>query len=182
MEPYIGEIKLFAGDFAPRGWFFCDGRQLRIHEFDRLFSLIMTYYGGDGMQTFALPDLRGRTPVQPGRGRGLNTAYELGQLAGFETTTLSAQQMPAHSHNLMSTGAAANAPLPNDNVVSVLVDKDAQLPTNLYNNLTDPAAELAPMNVKSIGYTGGSQPISLVQPILAINYIIAWDGIYPSRP
>jgi microcystin-dependent protein len=182
MEPFIGEIKLFGGDFAPRGWFFCDGRLLQVHQFEKLFSLIQTYYGGDGASNFALPDLRGRAAVQPGISPAFKTRYDLGQPAGNENVTISLQQMPAHSHGLLAVARAANNPSPTNNFTSIPVDTVSQQPINVFNDFSEAGIELSAMNSKSIVPNGASQPVNIISPVLGINYIIAWDGIYPSRP
>jgi len=181
MEPYIGEIRMFAGDYAPRGWALCDGRLLSVNHYHTLFSIIQTYYGGDGMSNFAVPDLRGRAAIQPGQGPGLSN-YQLGQRGGAESVTITQQQMPAHSHSLMATNAASNQPLPAGNAIATYIDQSTQLPDILFNDLSDQATTINAMNARSIGTTGGSQPLGIMQPYLAINYIIALEGIYPPRP
>ncbi|TCD02739.1 phage tail protein [Pedobacter psychroterrae] len=182
MEPYIGEIKLFAGDFAPRGWFFCDGTLLDINYYQKLFSLIQTYYGGNGQTNFALPDLRGRAPVQPGQGPNLKVNYGLGQQGGKEEVILSQQQMPAHSHSLKAVSAGANQFAPENNYLSITLDKTTEQPTNSYNDATVAGVTFGNLHTASVVPAGGSTPVNIVSPVLAINYIIAWEGIYPSRP
>jgi microcystin-dependent protein len=179
MEPYIGEVKIFAGTFAPNGWFFCDGSLLPINQYTAFFSIIGTTYGGDGMRTFQLPDLRGRTPIHSGNGQGINVSrYELGQIGGSENVTISALQMPAHSH-LINTATLGNLPQPNGNVLAGLpVDLTTGEGTNNWSNAA-PDSTLSP---KTIAAAGGSQPLNVVTPYLGINYIIAWTGIFPSRP
>lgn len=179
MEPYIGEIRMFAGNFAPQGWFFCDGSTLPISQYQAFFSLLGTTYGGDGMSTFQIPDLRGRAPIHSGNGQGKNVSrYELGQLGGNENVTLSAQQMPAHSH-VINTVTLGNLPQPNGNSIAGLpVDLTTGEGTNNWSNAT-PDSTLSPATVSP---TGGNQPVNVVTPYLAVNFIIAWQGIWPSRP
>lgn len=181
MEPFIGEIRLFGGNFAPRGWLFCDGKLLRIHEYHALFNLLDTTYGGDGQVNFALPDLRGRAPVHPGQGVGLSHR-ERGQVAGVETVTITQQQLPAHSHSLQAVAAAADQFSPDGNFHAITVDKDSQNPSNSYNDGTAQGVALVSLSSKAISPTGGNKPIHTLSPCLAINYIIAIEGIYPSRP
>lgn len=158
-EPYIGQITLFAGNFAPRGWAFCEGQLLSIAQNTALFSILGTTYGGDGRVTFALPDLRGRVPLHPGQGPGLSS-YSLGEAAGTETVTLTEAEMPTHSHSMVISttqpGGTAKA---------------------IEGELT-PNPIVAP---NAVGNTGGSQPHPNMQPYLALNYIIALQGIFPSR-
>jgi microcystin-dependent protein len=163
-------IVQFAGNFAPRGWAFCEGQLLPISQNQALFSILGTTYGGDGRTTFALPDLRGRVCIQPGRGPGLSS-YTLGQSGGVESVTLVVSNMPAHNHSYnaastgegerTATGAALAAPSAN-----IYTTKD---PIN------------TTMNAQVIGMTGGSQPVGIMQPFLAVNWIIATEGIFPSR-
>lgn len=157
--PFIGQITLFAGNFAPRGWAFCQGQLLSIAQNTALFSILGTTYGGDGQTTFALPDLRGRVPLQQGQGPGLQS-YVLGQKAGTETVTLTVNEMPAHNHSITVTAVPPGGTIP---------AVDGQLtPT--------------PLNAfEASGMTGGSQPHNNLQPYLALNYIIALQGIFPSR-
>jgi microcystin-dependent protein len=161
-QPYIGEIRLFAGNFAPIDWKFCDGSLYSISEYDALFSLIGTTYGGDGVTTFAVPDLRGRVPIHQGAG------FVIGQMGGVETVTLTTNQIPAHTHALLaSTGGTAS----NDPTGRVLSVGGADIYTPFYTA----AAPDQP------GLTGSSQPHTNMQPFMAIYYIIATSGVYPSR-
>jgi microcystin-dependent protein len=179
MEPLMGEIKMFAGTFAPNGWYFCDGTLLSISQNSALFSILGTNYGGDGVQTFALPDLRGRTPIHAGNGQGRNVSkYQLGQIGGSENVTLIATQLPSHTH-VINTVTLGNLPQPNGNVLAGLpVDLTTGEGTNNWSNAT-PDSTLGPL---AVAPTGGNQPVNVVTPYLGINYIIAWSGIYPSRP
>jgi len=170
-EPFIAEIRIFAGNFAPRGWAFCDGQLLPISQNTALFSLIGTTYGGDGRTTTALPNLQGRAPMHPGRGPGL-TSRRLGQKGGTETVTLSEAQIPNHNHTLRAQVSRGSALTPQDNFFNQSVGDTAYLspPTNLASMKTD----MAPS-------TGGSQAHTNMQPFLAMNFIIALVGLYPSR-
>ena len=164
-QPYVGEIRLFAGNFAPAGWMFCSGQLLSISENETLFQLIGTTYGGDGQSTFALPDLRGRLPLHQGNGA------VLAETGGQEAVTLTTSQIPAHSHPMLAStnpGVASNA---QNNVLSsspsINLYIEGQAPTNSMNGLV-------------ISPVGGSQPHSNFQPYLCINYIISLFGIFPS--
>lgn len=171
MEPLIGMIVQFAGNFAPKGWQFCQGQLLPISQNQALFSILGTTYGGNGTTTFALPDLRGRVCIQPGQGPGLSN-YGLGESSGAESVTLLVNNMPAHNHsyNAASTGEGERAA-----TGGALGAPAANIFTT--KNPIDTA-----MNAQVIGMTGGSQPVSIMQPFLAINWLIATEGIYPSRP
>jgi len=167
-EPFIAEIRIFAGNFAPRGWAFCDGQLLPISQNTALFCLIGTTYGGDGRTRTALPNLEGRAPMHPGRGPGL-TARRLGQKGGVETVTLTEAHMPSHRHTLIGSERAGREVTPANNFFGT---GEAYYTTD--SNLS-PAAEQVLPN------TGGSQAHNNMQPYLAINYIIALVGLYPSR-
>jgi len=169
-NPYIGEIRLFAGTFPPANWAFCDGASIAISNNDALYSLIGTTYGGDGVQTFNLPDLRSRVPLHIGQGAGLSI-YTLGQKTGVEQVTLSTGQLPAHSHSLTVSGnpAGSGTPLGNAPAATDTVD--------LYK-VAPPVNVLAP---QALPNAGSNQGHSNIQPILAINFIISLYGIYPTR-
>ena len=171
-EPFIAEIRIFSGNFAPRSWAFCDGQLLPIAQNTALFSLIGTTYGGDGRTTTALPDLQGRAPMHAGRGPGL-TSRRLGQKIGVETVTLTEAQIPAHSHALRSTAAPAQVKDPIGNVFAESPDEDA------YNSATP--GNLVTMNADMVGNAGGGLSHTNVQPYLTLNFIIALQGLYPSR-
>jgi microcystin-dependent protein len=181
MEPLMAEIKMFAGSFAPNGWFFCDGSTLPINQYSALFALLGTTYGGDGVQTFNLPDLRGRTPIHSGNGQGKNVSrYELGQIGGNENVTLSALQMPAHTHILNAVSADGTVLQPTGAFPATSPgDPVSGSGVNIYSQATTPDVT---MNPKTVAPAGGSQPVNVVTPYLGINYIIAWTGIWPSRP
>ncbi len=171
VEVFLGEIRMFAGNFAPTGWAFCQGQLLPIAQNTALFSLLGTTYGGDGRTTFALPDLRGRVPVGFGQGPGLSYK-DLGQQFGTETVTLTTAQMPAHSHTVNAVTSEGNQNLPTNS-----------LPANtkaLDKEYSD-AASNTTMKSGMIGITGSSQPVNISQPSLGVNFIIALQGIFPSR-
>jgi len=168
MEPFIGMVILFGGNFAPRGWALCDGQLLPISENTSLFSILGTTYGGDGRTTFALPDLRGRVPLHPGHGPGL-TQRTLGEKVGNETVALSAAEMPSHSHAMN----VANVPADNGRPSGDMFGQ-----TQIFTATATPTATL---NAATIANNGGNEAHDNMQPSLGINYIIALQGIYPSR-
>ncbi len=170
MDPFIGQIIMFAGNFAPRGWAFCNGQLLSIAQNTALFSILGTTYGGDGKTTFALPDLRSRVPMHPGQGQGLS-AYELGQVGGVETVTLTMQQMPIHGH-AFAPGCSIDPPSAQSPANSV----PAQLDTQAYG--TEANASMRPGNSTN---AGGSQAHDNLQPFACVNFIIALEGVFPSR-
>lgn len=167
-QPYVGEIRMFGGNFAPAGWMFCNGQLLPISENETLFQLIGTTYGGDGQSTFALPNLQSRTPIHMGQGPGLSN-YILAQTGGVENVTLTTQQLPAHSHAFMASSVA-----------------DSASPTNAYLAqssqatmfFADPPSQN--MKVNAIGNAGGNQPHENMQPFLCVSFIISMFGIFPS--
>ena len=169
-QPYVGEIRMFAGNFAPAGWVFCDGQLLPISENETLFNLIGTTYGGDGQSTFAVPDLRGRIPIHAGTGPGLSSRI-LASSGGAEEVTLTVNQIPAHSHVVLASGAAASSGNPSGNVSATTS------PTNVYSTSLQTAQN---MNNAAIAPAGGSQPHSNLMPALCVNFIISLFGIFPS--
>jgi microcystin-dependent protein len=170
-NPYIGEIRMFAGNFAPVNWHLCDGTLLSISENQALYNLIGTTYGGNGTSNFALPDLRGRSPVHQG------TSFALGQLAGTETVTLITQQLPSHSHVMMSA-STTSVQSPANAYPGVSAGQGLS-EAYLYETAAGPTASLAG---NSIGPNlGGNQPHDNMQPFLVISFIIALEGIYPSQ-
>lgn len=175
MDPYVGEIRMFGGNFAPVGWALCNGQTLSISENDVLFNLIGTTYGGDGQQTFNLPNLQSRVPVHMGTS-GAGTVYQLGAMAGTETVTLTTQQMPAHSHPVKAAGVAGNINVPA--IDTVLSDMGAATSPPVYGAYS--AGNTVALNSQTIMPAGGNQPHGNVQPNLAINFIISLYGIYPS--
>lgn len=166
-SPYIGEIRMFAGNYAPVGWMFCDGTSLPISQNDTLFSVIGTTYGGDGVSTFNLPDLRGRVPVHQGTGQ---STYVVGQLAGVEQVTITQQQMPAHNHSLTATTAIGTQVNPGGNLLA-----NSQVATPYIQE--DPDNNLGAQMLSPVG---GNQPHENRQPFLGISFIISLSGIYPS--
>jgi microcystin-dependent protein len=166
-QPYVGEIRMFAGNFAPAGWMFCEGQLLPISEYETLFQLIGTTYGGDGQSTFALPDLRGRIPLHQGNG------FILAETGGAEEITLTVSQIPAHSHPLLATvnDAAGTAPGP------PVVLARATLPTITPYGSDAPQGNLSPQSISSVG---GSQPHNNFQPYLCVDFIISLFGLFPS--
>lgn len=170
-EPFVAEIRIFAGNFAPRGWAFCDGQLLPISQNTAVFSLIGTTYGGNGQSTMALPDLQGRAPMHPGRGPGL-TSRQLGQQGGAEDVTLTEAQIPNHNHHVLATSSLGENPSPEGANLARSVNGQ------IYNNTS---SNMIPMAVESIGNKGGSQSHNNMQPYLTVNYIIALVGLYPSR-
>ena len=171
MAPYVGEIRMFAGNFAPAGWAFCQGQTLPIAENDVLFTLIGTTYGGDGEQTFNLPSLASRVPIHTGTGPD-GTTYQLGEMSGVEQVTLTTAQIPAHNHPLTASTSAGNSPNPQN---AVLAQTDGTI--SLYIADSPGAA----MNAGAIGPAGGSQPHENCQPFLCINFIISLFGVLPSQ-
>lgn len=162
-DPFVGEIRLFAGNFAPAGWALCQGQLMPIAENDVLFTLIGTTYGGDGQTTFALPNLAGRIPVHAGSG------FVQGELAGAEAVTLIASQIPQHTHALHASTAAASGTTPGGALLAT---------TAVASYDTNPAT--AAMAAGAVGTAGGSQPHDNMAPTLAVNYIISLFGIFPS--
>ncbi|PWV98849.1 microcystin-dependent protein [Hoeflea marina] len=172
-EPFIAEIRIFAGDFAPRGWAFCDGQVVPIAQNTTLFSLIGNIYGGDGRVTTALPNMQGRAPMHPGRGPGLTERF-LGEMTGTEEVTITQATMPAHTH----LAHAATTP-PNTNAPSVTAAFSRSQGGLVYEpNAGSDVVDMAP---QSLSPAGGNLPHENVQPLLALNFIIALLGIYPSR-
>ena len=168
-QPYVGEIRMFAGNFAPNGWMFCDGQLLPISENETLFNLIGTTYGGDGESTFGLPNLQSRVPIHMGTNAGIT--YQLAEAAGVESVTLTTQQIPSHTHPLMASNELGTLPSPQDNVVARLAVGD------VYSS----EPPFAAMSAQAISQVGGSQPHDNMQPFLCINYIISLFGIFPSQ-
>lgn len=163
-QPYVGEIRMFAGNFAPAGWMFCEGQLLPISENETLFQLIGTTYGGDGQSTFALPDLRGRIPIHQGNG------FILAETGGVEEVTLTVSQIPAHSHPLLGSTANGTQASPANNVLA----------TSTVVTPYAPETPSAAMAATAIGSVGGSQPHTNFQPYLCVDFIISLFGIFPS--
>ena len=165
-QPYVGEIRMFAGNFAPAGWMFCEGQLLPISENETLFQLIGTTYGGDGQSTFALPDLRGRLPIHQGNG------FILAETGGAEEITLTIQQIPSHTHAALASSQFGTATSPTNNVLA----KPVTANTFLFIN-EDPTAAMTPNSILPVG---GSQPHTNFQPYLCVDFIISLFGIFPS--
>jgi microcystin-dependent protein len=177
-NPYIGQISMFGGNFAPVNWAFCNGQLVDIANNNALYSLLGTTYGGDGVTTFGLPDLRCRLPVHQGTGQGLSP-YVLGQAAGTENVTLLTPQMPSHNHTFYATSASATSVTPTNNLAAV------PYTGNLPSFYTIPTSGQAPnvknLNPNAIGMSGGNQAHPNMMPSLSISFIIALYGIYPSQ-
>ena len=171
MAPYVGEIRMFAGNFAPNGWMFCEGQTLPISENEVLFQLIGTTYGGDGEETFNLPNLASRVPIHMGTGPD-GTTYQIGEMAGTEQETLTTQQIPAHTHPFTGSTNLSQDTSPQGKVVG-----QTSASSFLYIQDTPDI----PMNAQSITPVGGSQPHENTQPFLCINFIISLFGVFPSQ-
>ena len=163
-QPYVGEIRMFAGNFAPAGWMFCEGQLLPISENETLFQLIGTTYGGDGQSTFALPDLRGRLPVHMGNG------FILAETGGAEQITLTVNQIPAHSHPLLASTSGGTLSSPVNNLLAESVAINPYIQDQANSN----------MNAAAVSAGGGSQPHTNFQPYLCVDFIISLFGIFPS--
>ena len=175
MDSFLGQITLFAGNFPPRFWAFCNGQLLPIAQNQALFSILGTTYGGNGVVTFALPDLRGRVPISAGQGPGL-TDYLLGQSGGQENVTLLSSNIPSHTHaaTLNATAGAANTLSPGGAVLAVGAQGNAYATGS-------PALTAMSASAATVGNSGGNQPHPNMQPYLALNFIIALQGIFPAR-
>lgn len=171
-SPFLGQISIVAFNFAPRGWALCNGQLLPINQNQALFALLGTQYGGNGQTTFALPDLRGRTPVHMGAGAGVNT--QIGESGGSEAVTLGLQNLPAHQHQLRAVTDFANAAVPGGALPAARPRGGATIygPAGSTNTA---------LHAESVAVTGASQPHSNLQPHLALNFVIALQGIFPSQ-
>lgn len=169
-QPYIGEIRMFAGNFAPAGWLFCDGQLLPIAENETLFQLIGTTYGGDGQETFGLPNLQSRIPMHMGAGRD-GITHQLAEMSGTEQETLTTQTIPVHTHAFLASSNTAQ----NSNPTGQVVAQSAAV----FMYIEDAAS--SPLAPQALSPVGGSQPHENVQPFLCINYIISQFGIFPSQ-
>lgn len=173
MDPFIGEIKIFAGNYAPLGWNFCDGTLLPISNNDALFNLIGTTYGGDGQTTFGVPDMRGRVPIHQGTGTNGAGSYTIGQAGGAESVTLTVAQIPSHTHQLSASADKGTATDPTNNVIAQTMETC---------KVFAPTTSDTTYNAAHIAAGGGtSMPHENRQPYVAINYIIALQGIYPPQ-
>jgi microcystin-dependent protein len=171
-DPFVAEIRIFAGNFAPRGWALCNGQLLPISQNTALFSLVGVSYGGNGQTTFALPDLQGRAPMHQGQGPGLSQR-DLGEVSGNQTVTLITSEMPAHTHSLMASTSPASGRDPTNNPLARSRNGNAYQ-TNVNQNVVLMAAQ-------AVSLAGGSQPHNNMQPYLALTFIIALQGIFPPR-
>lgn len=165
MDPYLGEIRMFAGTFAPQGWALCDGQLMSIADNTALFNLIGTYYGGDGLSTFALPDLRGRVPVHQ------SSKYVLGETGGSETIQLSTSQMPSHSHvpQVDSNAGTASSPA------------GLFWAANSFTSFSTNTQDLVPMSAQAVSAVGNGTPHDNMMPSVTVTFIIALAGIYPTQ-
>lgn len=162
-EPFLGEVRLFANNYAPRGWMFCEGQILQINQNQALYSLLGSVYGGDGVKTFALPDYRGRVPIH------VSQSISLGKAQGEAVHTLTINEMPQHTHQVSGSSNTQTAQSPANNTWAA------------FENLYGPAATMVQMSQAAIGTAGGSQPHNNMQPYLVLNYAIAVQGIFPTR-
>ena len=169
-EPFVGEIRMFGGSFAPAGWAFCSGQSMPISENDTLFTLIGTTYGGDGQETFNLPNLNGRVPMHMGTAKS-GTTYTIGESAGVESVTLTTQQLPIHNHSFLASTSAAGSTDPTNQVIAQ---------TSQIHLFTQDVTNRQ-MNANSLTPVGGSQPHENMQPYLCITFIISLFGVYPSQ-
>ena len=172
---FIGQVVLFAGNFAPRNWAFCNGQIMSINQNTALFSILGTTYGGNGQTTFALPDLRGRVPVSAGQGPGLSN-YVLGEMIGTENVTLTINQMPTHTHFVNANAATGNAGSPSG---AIWAEGAGRPPPSTYT--TGAPGSPVTMSSSALQPVGGNQPHPVLQPLLALNYIICLQGIFPTR-
>jgi microcystin-dependent protein len=173
-QPFIGEIRMFAGNFPPVGWAFCEGQSMAISENDALFTLIGTTYGGDGQETFNLPNLASRVPMHMGTGPD-GTTYQIGEMAGTEQETLSTQQIPSHNHALMST-STGQVMSPNGAILADATSTQAGI--RIYNTNSAPTTPIWNQTLQPVG---GSQPHENTQPFLCINFIISLYGVFPTQ-
>ena len=172
-SPFLGEIRMFAGTFAPRSWAFCNGTLLAISQYSALFSLLGTYYGGDGVSTFALPEMRGRLPMHKGHGPGLSP-NQLGQRLGLQSVALNVGEMPAHTHSLSASSDVAAASSPAAAVLASQNDGDLVYTAEV-------AASVENLNSQTIATSGDGTAHNNMMPYLSISFIICLQGIYPSR-
>jgi microcystin-dependent protein len=173
-DPFVAEIRIFPFNFAPKGWAFCDGQLLPISQNTALFSLLGTYYGGDGKSTFALPDLQGSAAMHPGQGQGLSNRF-LGEIGGSENVTLIISEMPFHTHTLQGGVDPANLFGPNASEPTILTRANNGAP---YSTTTSPVVQFAP---QALAPAGGSLPHNNMQPYLTLNFCIAMQGVFPPR-
>lgn len=173
-DPFVAEIRIFPFNFAPKGWAFCNGQLLPISQNTALFSLLGTTYGGDGKSTFALPNMQGNVPMHPGQGPGLSP-HDLGEIGGSETVTLLESEIPAHNHSVLAQTSGRNLRAPSS---STSLARSGRGPAYQSNTGTN----LVPMAAQTVSPAGGSSPHNNMQPYLTLNFCIALQGVFPSRP
>jgi microcystin-dependent protein len=171
-DPFVAEIRIFPFNFPPKGWAFCDGQLLPLSQNTALFSLLGTFYGGDGKSTFALPDLQGSVPMHQGQGQGLSQRF-LGEQSGSESVTLLVTEMPFHTHTLQATAVPADLKEPQDGTV---------LTRNVNGSIYNPSGPLVTMAPEALTPAGGSLPHNNMMPYLTLNFCIAMQGVFPPRP
>lgn len=174
MEEYMGVIKMFIGDYAPEGYLMCQGQELQISQYNALFALIGTQYGGDGVRTFKLPDLRSRFPIGMGQGPGLSPK-QLGNIGGVENVTLTADEIPQHNHSLNGINGSGDSQFIRDNYLT-------NSAANNFYGVKSAIERTIPMNAASIGATGGGKAHYNMPPFITVNFIICVQGYYPQRP
>lgn len=185
MDEYVGVIKAFAGNFTPKGYVQCNGQTMQIMQFQALYAILGTTYGGNGTTTFGIPDLRGRSAIGSGQGLGLATNHIIGEKTGQETVNILTTNMPAHSHTAISTlhvndqEGDTNVPVTGSSFAAMIDSSSRKV--FAYSTAAPTVALSATTITTTVGVTGGSLPISIVQPTLAINYIICVEGYFPSR-
>jgi microcystin-dependent protein len=178
-DQFVAEIRIFPFNFAPTGWATCDGQTMPISQNTALFSLLGTTYGGDGKSTFALPDLRGSAPMQPGQGSGLSLR-DLGQIGGSDSVTLLTTEIPVHTHTAQVSNATATLAAPAGNVPArIAYSTGTQSGTGVAYSANTPTVQMAP---QALSIAGGSQPHNNLQPYLTLTFCIALQGIFPQRP
>ncbi len=171
-NPFVGEIRMFGGSFAPAGWAMCAGQLMPISQNDTLFNLIGTTYGGDGQETFGLPDLQGRVPVHAGQGPGISQNYTLGEVAGVESVTITTATLPTHTHALLASTSIGTQPGASGNILAQSTSVDLYIEDSPDNNLSPNAV---------IGVAGGSQPHENMMPYLVVTFIISLFGVFPHQ-
>ncbi len=178
-QPFVAEIRIFGFTFAPKGWAMCNGQLMPISQNTALFSLLGTTYGGDGKSTFGLPNLEGSVPIHPGQGPGLSL-YDLGEVGGSSTVTLQTSEIPSHQHPANADTGAANSGSPSGNVYKE--GQTTNSPPEAIASYNNSLAPMVALNFQTIGLTGNSAPHNNMMPTLCLNFCIALQGVFPSRP